>query len=96
METGLARSQRPLPYVSSPIGRGRCLSQIGTLVEAPRHLQDTTLTREKQYRPGQLVQSLTRDEDTESYAKRKYGDLQSKRMENGRGNGWKKQRGWKP
>jgi len=65
-------------------------------MEAPRHLQDTTLTREKQYRPGQLVQSLTRDEDTGSYAKRKYGDLQSKRMENGRGNGWKKQRGWKP
>jgi hypothetical protein len=70
--------------------------QIGTLVEAPRHLQDTTLTREKQYRPGQLVQSLARDDVTESYAKRKYGDLQSKRMENGRGNGWKKQKGWKP
>jgi hypothetical protein len=68
--------------------------QIGTLLEAPRHLQDTTLTREKQYRPGQIVQSMTRDEGTEAYAKRKYGDLQSKRMENGRGKGWKKQKGW--
>jgi hypothetical protein len=96
VETGRAKSQRPLPYVFVNAYGRRCLSQIGTLVEAPRHLQDTTLTREKQYRPGQLVQSLTKDEDTGSYAKRKYGDLQSKRMENGRGNGWKKQRGWKP
>ena len=68
--------------------------QIGTLVEAPRHLQDTTLTREKQYRPGQIVQDLTRDEATGSYAKRKFGDLQKTRMDNGRGNGWKKKRGW--
>jgi len=96
VETGPARSQRLLPYVFSCVHEVRCSYQIGTLVEAPRHLQDTTLTREKQYRPGQLVQSLTKDEGTGSYAKRKYGDLQSKRMENGRGNGWKKQRGWKP
>lgn len=68
--------------------------QIGTMIEAPRQLQDTTLAREKQYRPGQVVQNLIRDEPTGSYAKRKYGDLQKTRMDNGRGRGWKKQRGW--
>ena len=69
-------------------------SQIGHVVEQPRHLQDTTLTRDTRYQPGSIVQSLVRDEGTGSYAKRKYVDLQKSRMDNGRGRGWKKRTKW--
>ncbi|WVW84987.1 hypothetical protein I302_107023 [Kwoniella bestiolae CBS 10118] len=67
---------------------------IGTMVDVPRHIQDTTLTKERKYRAGQVVQGLIRDEGTGDYAKRKYGDLQWNRMENGRGKGWKKTKKW--
>jgi hypothetical protein len=69
-------------------------SQIGTLIDAPKHLQDTTLTREHRYRPGQIVSDITADQSTGEFAKRKYGDLQWSRMENGRGKGWKKRSKW--
>jgi hypothetical protein len=64
------------------------------MVETPRHLKDTTITKERTYRPGQVVSSLARDEATGEYAKRKYGDLQWSRMENGRGKGRPKKRKW--
>ncbi|KAK8858839.1 hypothetical protein IAR55_003069 [Kwoniella newhampshirensis] len=67
---------------------------IGTMVETSRHIRDTTLTKDRKYRPGQVVAGLIRDDDTGSYAKRKYGDLQWSRMENGRGRGGKKQAKW--
>ncbi|ORX37166.1 hypothetical protein BD324DRAFT_681085 [Kockovaella imperatae] len=67
---------------------------IGHLVDAPRHLQDTTIQRETRYTPGSVVQGLVRDEGTGSYAKRKYSDLQKTRMDNGRGKGWKKRSKW--
>ncbi|WWC88394.1 uncharacterized protein L201_003305 [Kwoniella dendrophila CBS 6074] len=67
---------------------------IGTMVDAPRHLQDTTLTKERKYRAGQVVKGLIQDEGTGEYAKRKYGDLQWSRMENGRGKGWKRKTKW--
>ncbi|KAK6907773.1 hypothetical protein I203_101774 [Kwoniella mangroviensis CBS 8507] len=67
---------------------------IGTMVDVPRHVQDTTLTKERKYRAGQVVQNLIRDDSTGEYAKRKYGDLQWNRMENGRGKGWKKRVKW--
>lgn len=67
---------------------------IGTLIDPPRHLQDTTLSSGSRYRPGDVVKSLVRDEEVGSYAKRKYGDLQWNRMENGRGKGWKKKAKW--
>ncbi|WWD18730.1 hypothetical protein CI109_103184 [Kwoniella shandongensis] len=67
---------------------------IGTMVETSRHIRDTTLVKEKKYRPGQVVAGLIRDDDTGSYAKRKYGDLQWSRMENGRGKGGKKPVKW--
>jgi hypothetical protein len=70
------------------------IREIGTIVEPPRHLQDTTMIREQKYRPGQLVQSVVADAAVGEYAKRKFGDLQSKRMENGRGKGWKKRAKW--
>lgn len=69
-------------------------AQIGTLVDQPKHLQATTVAREHKYRPGQLVQSVAQDEGVGSYAKRKFGDLQWKKMENGRGKGWKKRTKW--
>ncbi|ORY30600.1 Fcf2 pre-rRNA processing-domain-containing protein [Naematelia encephala] len=67
---------------------------IGTMVEQPRHMQDTTQQRERKYKPGQVVQGLVQDEVVGSYAKRKYGDLQYTRMDNGRGKGWKKRTKW--
>jgi hypothetical protein len=63
-------------------------------MEPPRHLQETTMTREQKYRPGQLVQGVVEDTGVGEYAKRKFGDLQWKRMENGRGKGWKKRTKW--
>ncbi|KIR53008.1 nucleolar protein [Cryptococcus gattii Ru294] len=67
---------------------------IGTMVETSRQIRDTTLTKDDRYRPGQVVQNLIRDQDMEGYAKRKYGDLQWSKMENGRGKGWKKRAKW--
>ncbi|WWC71032.1 uncharacterized protein I206_104985 [Kwoniella pini CBS 10737] len=67
---------------------------IGTMIDAPRHMRDTTLTKERKYRAGQVVKSLIQDDSTGEYAKRKYGDLQWNRMENGRGKGWKKTKKW--
>ncbi|WVQ96307.1 hypothetical protein IAU59_003411 [Kwoniella sp. CBS 9459] len=67
---------------------------IGTMVDAPRHLQATTLTKERKYRAGEVVQGLIKDDNTGDYAKRKYGDLQWSKMENGRGKGWKKRSKW--
>ncbi|OCF37305.1 hypothetical protein I316_01214 [Kwoniella heveanensis BCC8398] len=67
---------------------------IGTMVDAPRHLQATTLTKERKYRAGEVVQGLIKDDTTGDYAKRKYGDLQWSKMENGRGKGWKKRSKW--
>ncbi|KAK4683740.1 hypothetical protein P7C73_g6488, partial [Tremellales sp. Uapishka_1] len=67
---------------------------IGTLVEPPRHLQDTTLTSARKYRPGQVVDGLVKNDDIGGYAKRKYGELQGGRMDNGRGKGWKKKSKW--
>ncbi|WVQ73476.1 hypothetical protein IAR50_003048 [Cryptococcus sp. DSM 104548] len=67
---------------------------IGTMLETSRRVRDTTLTKEHKYRPGQVVQNIIRDDDMGSYAKRKYGDLQSSRMENGRGKGWQKRTKW--
>lgn len=64
------------------------------MVEQSRTLKDTTLTRDVQYRPGQIVQNLVRDQTLGGTAKRKYEDLQHKRMENGRGKGWKKRTKW--
>lgn len=64
------------------------------MVEPPRHLQDTTISREARYRPGQVVEGLVRDEGVGDFAKRKYGDLQWGRMENGRGRGCKKRSKW--
>ncbi|WOO76763.1 Deoxynucleotidyltransferase terminal-interacting protein 2 [Vanrija pseudolonga] len=63
---------------------------IGTMVQAPRHLQDTTVQKERKYRAGEIVASLIQDANIGSYAKRKYEDLQGKRMANGRGKGWHK------
>jgi hypothetical protein len=57
-------------------------------------LQDTTLPTEKKYRPGSVVDGLVRDADIGSYAKRKYGELQGTRMDNGKGKGWKKRTKW--
>ncbi|OXH22133.1 nucleolar protein [Cryptococcus neoformans] len=67
---------------------------IGTMVETSRQIRDTTLTKDNKYRPGQVVQNIIRDQDMEGYAKRKYGDLQWSKMENGRGRGWKKRAKW--
>ncbi|WVF68780.1 hypothetical protein IAT40_003552 [Kwoniella sp. CBS 6097] len=67
---------------------------IGTMVDAPRHLQATTLMKERKYRAGEVVQGLIKDDSTGDYAKRKYGDLQWSKMENGRGKGWKKRSKW--
>lgn len=67
---------------------------IGTMVETSRQIRDTTLTKDNRYRPGQVVQNIIRDQDMEGYAKRKYGDLQWSKMENGRGRGWKKRAKW--
>jgi hypothetical protein len=64
------------------------------MVDAPRHLQDTTIQREAKYRPGQVVENLARNEEVGGYAKRKYGELQGGRMDNGRGKGWKKRSKW--
>lgn len=67
---------------------------IGTVIEQSRKLQSTTLQNEKKYRPGQLVQGIAQDEGVGAYAKRKFGDLQWGRMENGKGKGWKKRSKW--
>lgn len=40
------------------------------------------------------MQGIAADEGVGSYAKRKFGDLQHGRMENGRGKGWKKRSKW--
>jgi hypothetical protein len=63
-------------------------------VEQPKHLQDTTLRRDVQYRPGQIVADIARDEGINATAKRKFGDLEDRRMKNGRGRGWKKRTKW--
>lgn len=63
---------------------------IGTLHTPSRRLQDSTLPREKQYRPGSIVETLVADTGINGYAKRKYDEFATKRMENGRGRGWKK------
>ncbi|TXT15965.1 hypothetical protein VHUM_00468 [Vanrija humicola] len=67
---------------------------IGTMVQAPRHLQDSTVQKERKYRAGEIVASLIQDANIGSYAKRKYEDLQGKRMANGRGKGWQKRAKW--
>ncbi|RXK41531.1 hypothetical protein M231_01239 [Tremella mesenterica] len=67
---------------------------IGTMIDTPRHVQDTTMLREKKYRPGEIVRGLVEDQETGQYAKRKYEDLQGSRMYNGRGKGWKKRTKW--
>lgn len=64
------------------------------MVQAPRHLQDTTVQKERKYRAGEIVASLIQDANIGSYAKRKYEDLQGKRMANGRGKGWHKRSKW--
>jgi hypothetical protein len=66
---------------------------IGTLVNPPRQLQTSTARETPKYRPGQIVDGLVRDQEVGTYAKRKFGELQGKRMENGRGKGWKKRKG---
>lgn len=68
--------------------------QIGTMVDAPRHLQDTTVRKERKYRAGEIVSGLIQDGEVGTYAKRKFEDLQDKRMANGRGKGWKKRSKW--
>jgi len=64
------------------------------MVDAPRHLQDTTVRKERKYRAGEIVKSIIADEQIGSYAKRKFEDLQGKRMYNGRGKGWQKRTKW--
>lgn len=64
------------------------------MIDQPRHLQDSTLSSARTYRPGDIVKSLIRDDEVGSYAKRKYGDLQWSRMENGRKKGWEKKTKW--
>lgn len=66
---------------------------IGTLVAPPRHLQSSTIQRERNYNPGDIVQSIVGDSELGGYAKRKFDDFATKRMDNGRGRGWKKRRG---
>lgn len=63
-------------------------------MEAPKHLQDTTVRKERKYRPGEIVSSIVADSDVGGYAKRKFEDLQGKRMFNGRGKGWQKRAKW--
>lgn len=64
------------------------------MVDAPRRLQDTTLRKDHKYRPGQIVTSIVADADVGTYAKRKFEELQSKRIFNGRGKGWQKRAKW--
>lgn len=66
---------------------------IGTLVAPPRHLQSTTLQKEKRYNPGDITQALVADSELSSYAKRKFDDFAGKKMDNGKGKGWKKRKG---
>jgi hypothetical protein len=69
---------------------------IGTIINPPRHLQNSTIEKTREYRPGQIVQDLVGDQGAGEYAKRKYGDLQHSRQRNGRGQGWKsKKPKWK-
>ncbi len=64
------------------------------MVDQHRHVQDTTLSMETKYRPGEIVQGIVQDDGTGTYAKRKYSDLQKNRMANGRGQGWRKRTKW--
>lgn len=57
-------------------------------------MQATTVRKEHKYRPGSIVSSIVEDNTIGSYAKRKFEDLQSKRMSNGRGKGWQKRAKW--
>ncbi|KAJ9116970.1 hypothetical protein QFC22_004628 [Naganishia vaughanmartiniae] len=66
---------------------------IGTIINPPKKLQSTTLTKERKYNPGSIVQTLVADSELGSYAKRKYNDFAGSRMANGRGQGWKKRKG---
>ncbi|BEI91067.1 uncharacterized protein CcaverHIS019_0311370 [Cutaneotrichosporon cavernicola] len=68
--------------------------QIGTMVDAPRQMQNTTLRKEHKYRPGQVVTNVVGDVEAGTYAKRKFEELQSKRIFNGRGKGWQKRAKW--
>ncbi|KAI9634814.1 uncharacterized protein MKK02DRAFT_37689 [Dioszegia hungarica] len=58
----------------------------------PRKRRDDSGT--KVQAAAQLVQGVVEDTGVGEYAKRKFGDLQWKRMENGRGKGWKKRTKW--
>ncbi|GMK53757.1 hypothetical protein CspeluHIS016_0103430 [Cutaneotrichosporon spelunceum] len=71
-------------------GRAPERFQIGTMVDAPRQLQATTLRKEYKYRPGQIITNVVGDAEAGTYAKRKFEELQSKRIFNGRGKGWQK------
>lgn len=64
------------------------------MVDAPRHLQDTTVRKERKYRAGEIVAGLVGEQDLGAYAKRKFEDLQGKRMSNGRNKGWQKRQKW--
>jgi hypothetical protein len=66
--------------------------QIGTIINPPKRLQNTTLAKERKYNPGSIVQGLVANSDLNSYAKRKYDEFSSTRMANGRGKGWKKRK----
>ncbi|BEJ14118.1 hypothetical protein CspHIS471_0312920 [Cutaneotrichosporon sp. HIS471] len=68
--------------------------QIGTMVDAPRQMQNTTLRKEHKYRPGQVVTNVIGDVEAGTYSKRKFEELQSKRIFNGRGKGWQKRAKW--
>ncbi|KAJ9113829.1 hypothetical protein QFC19_000022 [Naganishia cerealis] len=59
----------------------------------PETFASTTLTKERKYNPGSIVQNLVADSELGSYAKRKYNDFAGSRMANGRGQGWKKRKG---
>lgn len=52
------------------------------------------MRKERKYRAGEIVKSIIADEQIGSYAKRKFEDLQGKRMYNGRGKGWQKRTKW--
>ncbi|CED83902.1 Uncharacterized conserved protein [Phaffia rhodozyma] len=57
---------------------------IGTLHSQSKVLQSTTLRSESSARPGSILKELMADEESQAYAKRKFGDLQATRSYNGR------------
>jgi hypothetical protein len=92
----VVNSQPMNPMGNRPIQTDEMMAddQIGTMVDAPRHLQDTTVRKERKYRAGEIVAGIVADEQVGTYAKRKFEDLQGKRMHNGRGKGWQKRSKW--